>query len=664
MPDYRFTPVQAITVPRTEERQTALDLPEGLPEPKPEEPGLIRKNFDLALNFVGEGIKQIPGATARFLGVLGENVIRDKQEEGVKNFGDDLDEGDLKDKIVSDRKKQQGAIPSAYGIKGWDGQGDVDDYLAAKETLRKSAIPTEKDSSFVTRANLHNIQKGIAFEEQVLQNKAWGEEIAQMANHISSVKRGNPQDHALVQGAYKTADLFDALGDFIISFESDYAKATKDGTSELMSENTINSPEELLTRQGLEKAKNMVLYGWEKPYAAMMLINQSLSSTVAQIIGSGKLMKGLEGMEAFGKLIRTLGGLGVPEKATRLILAGAINGQLDGMMTAMQNVADEEKEAMEKGKTLTREQAWGIFSNTYAMTAAWDTVTAGISPEAGLIARMGGRPVTQAAKKEMVGASSDGTLKRFAKGLLRGVGGVASGAAGEATQEIPQSAGERMITNYYMGRPLMEGVTSDGLMGGLTAAATGGGMHMMNRGIDFARETSAGGPEEAVNNDSSSKPLDGEVPPSDGAGAPPANGTPTEAIPTDKPNVLPSPEEQAQIDAASQIGNPNDQATAAANSSEQATGSEPSLEAKEQELAKLKEENQNDEKATISRHGADMGMNLERLSVIFLRISSPLERLITTRLMKFTAIKKSPVTQRKSSEANWKRQAPMRFLQV
>lgn len=158
--------------------------------------------------------------------------------------------------------------------------------------------------------------------------------------------------------------------------------------------------------------------------------------------------------------------------------------------------------------------------------------------------------------------------------------------------------------------------------------------------------------------------MDGEVPPSDGAGAPPANGTPTEAIPTDKPNVLPSPEEQAQIDAASQIGNPNDQATAAANSSEQATGSEPSLEAKEQELAKLKEENQNDEKATISRHGADMGMNLERLSVIFLRISSPLERLITTRLMKFTAIKKSPVTQRKSSEANWKRQAPMRFLQV
>lgn len=115
MPDYRFTPVQAITVPRTEERQTALDLPEGLPEPKPEEPGLIRKNFDLALNFVGEGIKQIPGATARFLGVLGENVIRDKQEEGVKNFGDDLDEGDLKDKIVSDRKKQQGATHQHMG---------------------------------------------------------------------------------------------------------------------------------------------------------------------------------------------------------------------------------------------------------------------------------------------------------------------------------------------------------------------------------------------------------------------------------------------------------------------------------------------------------------------------------------------------------------------
>lgn len=116
MPDYRFTPVQAITVPRTEERQTALDLPEGLPEPKPEEPGLIRKNFDLALNFVGEGIKQIPGATARFLGVLGENVIRDKQEEGVKNFGDDLDEGDLKDKIGFRSEK----TARSYPISIWD----------------------------------------------------------------------------------------------------------------------------------------------------------------------------------------------------------------------------------------------------------------------------------------------------------------------------------------------------------------------------------------------------------------------------------------------------------------------------------------------------------------------------------------------------------------
>lgn len=55
MPDYRFTPVQAITVPRTEERQTALDLPEGLPEPKPEEPGLIRKNFDLHLTSLEKG---------------------------------------------------------------------------------------------------------------------------------------------------------------------------------------------------------------------------------------------------------------------------------------------------------------------------------------------------------------------------------------------------------------------------------------------------------------------------------------------------------------------------------------------------------------------------------------------------------------------------------
>lgn len=199
-------------------------------------------------------------------------------------------------------------------------------------------------------------------------------------------------------------------------------------------------------------------------------------------------MKGLEGMEAFGKIIRTLGGLGVPEGAMRTILAGAATGQLDGMMTAMQNVSDEQKEAMTKGKTLTREQAWGIFADTYLMTSLWDTVTAGISPEAGLVKRLAGGGISDGVKKEFVGATSDSMKKRFVKGLLRGMGGIAGGAAGETVQEIPQSAGERMITNYYMGRPLMEGVTSDGIMGGLSAAAMGGGMHMTNKAIDFARD--------------------------------------------------------------------------------------------------------------------------------------------------------------------------------
>ena len=67
MPDYRYSHIQAIPAPDVERRQTALDLPIGLPEPEPEEPGFLRKNADLASNFAGESLKQIPGALTRYL---------------------------------------------------------------------------------------------------------------------------------------------------------------------------------------------------------------------------------------------------------------------------------------------------------------------------------------------------------------------------------------------------------------------------------------------------------------------------------------------------------------------------------------------------------------------------------------------------------------------
>lgn len=166
--------------------------------------------------------------------------------------------------------------------------------------------------------------------------------------------------------------------------------------------------------------------------------------------------------------------------------------------------------------------------------------------------------------------------------LLKTIGGKAWSLGKDiikegAVEEGGQNVAEGVFTRLGQGKPWHEGVGEDYGEGLVVGGAMGGAMHA------FAGKPK-GNVEQAVNNDSSSE-------------------KPAQAIPTDKPNVPPSPEEQAQIDAASQIGNPNDQATATANPSEQATGSEPSLEAKEQELAKLKEENQNDEKATISRHG-------------------------------------------------------------
>ena len=166
--------------------------------------------------------------------------------------------------------------------------------------------------------------------------------------------------------------------------------------------------------------------------------------------------------------------------------------------------------------------------------------------------------------------------------LLKTIGGKAWSLGKDiikegAVEEGGQNVAEGVFTRLGQGKPWHEGVGEDYGEGLVVGGAMGGAMHA------FAGKPK-GNVEQAVNNDSSSE-------------------KPAQAIPTDKPNVPPSPEEQAQIDAASQIGNPNDQVTATANPSEQETGSETSLEAKEQELAKLKEENQSDEKATISRHG-------------------------------------------------------------
>ena len=199
------------------------------------------------------------------------------------------------------------------------------------------------------------------------------------------------------------------------------------------------------------------------------------------------------------------------------------------------------------------------------------------------------------------------------RSLLRSVAGVVGAPVKSIVkegvlEEAPQNVLEGVVTRVAKGEDPAEGIGSEFAQGAITGGVMGGMLHYPTHGFGQKGTT-----EDAVNNGSASEPPAENTPPVGAAPTGEPNAPPNEAIPTeepntssepsDKPNVPPSPEEQAQIDAASQIGNPNDQVPPAANPSEQATGSEPSLEAKEQELAKLKEENQNDEKATIGRHG-------------------------------------------------------------
>lgn len=255
---------------------------------------------------------------------------------------------------------------------------------------------------------------------------------------------------------------------------------------------------------------------------------------------------------------------------------------------------------LENGKQYSGNQAWSLpIGITTGLIGQLNPMEANIMSK-GL--------VTGPLMREVIKSGEPVSLLKRAAGAVSraGMSGVKEGA-----EEVGQGFFETGFTNVGQEKDFMEDQGKSAAGNFIVGGAMGVGMHPFTG--------SKGGPKNAVNNDSSSASVAGEVPPAGNTpsaqaiptgenNVPPAQAIPTRepgapSEPTNGPNVPPSPEEQAQIDAASQIGNPNDQATATANPSEQATGSETSLEAKEQELAKLKEENQSDEKATISRHG-------------------------------------------------------------